>query len=511
MPKFKKLLLIVFLFLASAVSLVFIIQPTLAASLSGQEHISSLQDSEYTLEDNNWANVLYTVYDLTHLIFGVEEEGDVEGTSTQSLLPGGGAVPQIGNTLAYMIGRPPVSTAEYLADIGSHAGLPVKSAYAQGIGWDALRPVLPIWKAFRNIAYLGFVVIFVVIGFMIMFRVKVGGQTEITLQMVLPKLIITLLLITFSYAIAGLMIDLIYIAIYLIVGVLKLGGLLTETSIPVNIILTKNPWGFVFHKESGTNFANIFIQGPGDALQEIISGLFGEWGSEGRLAQGVGGLAKLILGIALLFSLFKLFFSLLLSYLGIIISVIMAPFSLLFNALPGSNSFTTWLKGLFANIAPFPAVAAMFLLAAILIGPANNAECDTKWNPWCVQQGIGFYPQVENEKQVWVPPMLTLSNQEGGLGDANAFTGLIAFGIVMMTPQIVSQIKKMLKVEPTGFGGAIAGGLLSPLAGVGKVAQTGWGMYQNITNIQGAKAEAQVRDKLINFMQGQQGGQNHKG
>jgi hypothetical protein len=499
MPNFKKIF--IFLFLISLGACVFVDRSHWALadkSLSQEEFEQAVTNGSYTKEDAEKGGVENIISTFNIATTGPE-------TYALRQVENKGAVAQIGGLVAYMVGQPPVSTGEYLADLGSNMGLPIKSAYAQGVGWEALRPVLPIWKAFRNIAYMGFVVIFVVIGFMIMFRAKIGGQTEVTLQMALPKLVITLLLITFSYAIAGLMIDFIYIAIYLIVGVLYLGGLLTETSTPVNILLTKNPWNFVFFKTEGTNFANIFIQAPGQALQDIIAGLFGDWFADSILSEAVGGLAKLILGVALLFSLFKLFFSLLLSYLGIIISVIMAPFSLLFNALPGSTSFSSWLKGLFANVAPFPAVAGMFLLAAILIGPRENANCNDFNNPWCVEQGVGYFPQAENNQNVWVPPMLNLGS-EGGGGEVNAFTGLIAFGIVMMTPQIVSQIKKMLKVEPSGFGGAIAGGLLSPLAGVGKVAQTGYGMYQNITNIKGAKAEAQVRDKLVDFMQGQSGG-----
>ena len=489
MPRFKKIF--IFLFLISLSACVFVNRGNWALadkSLSQKEFEKAVSNSSYTKEDAEKGGVENIISTFNIATTGPE-------TYALRQVENKGAVAQMGGLIAYMVGQPPVSAGEYLADLGSNIGLPIKSAYAQGVGWEALRPILPIWKAFRNIAYMGFVIIFVVIGFMIMFRVKIGGQTEVTLQMALPKLIITLLLITFSYAIAGLMIDLIYIAIYLVVGVLYLGGLLTETSTPVNILLTKNPFNFVFLKEG----ADIFIQGPAEALQDIIEGLFGNWFADSWLSDGFGGLAKLILGVALLFSLFKLFFSLLLSYLGIIISVIMAPFSLLFNALPGSNSFSSWLKGLFANIAPFPAVAGMFLLAAILIGPKQNAACGEFDNPWCVKEGIGFYPQAENNQEVWVPPMLNLKS-EGGGGEVNAFTGLIAFGIVMMTPQIVSRIKKMLKVEPSGFGGAIAGGLLSPLAGIGTVAKTGYGMYQNITQIKGAKAEAQVRDKLVDFM-----------
>ena len=57
------------------------------------------------------------------------------------------------------------------------------------------------------------VIILIAAGFMIMFRVKINPQTVVSLQTMIPKLVITLLLVTFSYAIAGLVIDMIYVFI----------------------------------------------------------------------------------------------------------------------------------------------------------------------------------------------------------------------------------------------------------------------------------------------------------
>jgi hypothetical protein len=371
------------------------------------------------------------------------------GTESQP----GGAIGGVNSLISYMITNPPARTSEYLADLGSNLGL-VRPAYAQGTGWQALKPVLPVWKAFRNVAYMAFVIIFIAIGFMVMFRAKVNPQTVITVQSALPKLIITLLLITFSYAIAGLMIDLIYIAIYILVGVLSLGRLINNSGDVINFLLTKNPFSLVYMK----GVEDLFTSGPADALQAIIEGLFGYWTDPEKgtvLGQPIGALAKCVLAVAILFQLVKLFFALLLSYLGIVLSVIFAPFTILFNALPGSTSFMNWLKGLLANIAPFPAVAGMFLLAAILIGPKGEN------NPWGVSGDVGFYSQKVQEEGVWVPPML-MGEEGKGLGSVNAFQGLIALGMIMMTPKVVEMIKKALKVEE----GAMAAGIPTIISGL---------------------------------------------
>ncbi|PIV01585.1 hypothetical protein COS54_00805, partial [Candidatus Shapirobacteria bacterium CG03_land_8_20_14_0_80_39_12] len=116
--------------------------------------------------------------------------------------------------------KPPVSSVEYFADLGSKLGI-AKPAYAQGVGFSGLSNLLPLWKAFRDVSYFFFVIIFIVIGLAIMFRVKLDPKTVITVQNALPKMVIALILITFSYAIAGLMIDLIYVLIN--IGIVAIG------------------------------------------------------------------------------------------------------------------------------------------------------------------------------------------------------------------------------------------------------------------------------------------------
>lgn len=65
-----------------------------------------------------------------------------------------------------------------------------------------------IWNFSRNLAYLGYIVITIAIGFMIMFRKKLGGQLVVSLGNAIPNLVIGLILVTFSFAIVGIMLDL---------------------------------------------------------------------------------------------------------------------------------------------------------------------------------------------------------------------------------------------------------------------------------------------------------------
>ncbi len=87
--------------------------------------------------------------------------------------------------------------------------IPQTYAY-EGVGLASIRGYLKIWEVFRNFSYLLIVLLLVFVGFMIMFRWQIGGQTLVTIENALPRIVITLILITLSFPIAGAMIDLMY-------------------------------------------------------------------------------------------------------------------------------------------------------------------------------------------------------------------------------------------------------------------------------------------------------------
>lgn len=121
----------------------------------------------------------------------------------------------IGGTMAI-----PVSGTDYASYAVNNFGI-AKTTYAQntnnGIGFNALNPLVNVWSKFRDLAYLAFVLAFTVIGLAIMFRVKIDARTVMTIQNQIPKIVIALVMVTFSYAIAGFLIDLMYVSIYLVI------------------------------------------------------------------------------------------------------------------------------------------------------------------------------------------------------------------------------------------------------------------------------------------------------
>jgi len=92
-------------------------------------------------------------------------------------------------------------------------GTGTQPAYAQGVGYAKLGQgtIRTLWTATRNISYLIIIVLLIAGGFMVMFRTKINPQTSVTIQMIIPRLIVSLILITFSYFLAGLISDMAFV------------------------------------------------------------------------------------------------------------------------------------------------------------------------------------------------------------------------------------------------------------------------------------------------------------
>ncbi|HEX7017717.1 MAG TPA: hypothetical protein VF209_02305, partial [Patescibacteria group bacterium] len=325
--------------------------------------------------------------------------------------------------IAGMMTQPPATTETYVADLLNSAGVPLaQPAYAQGfggLGFNSLIPILEAWKTFRNLAYMFFVIIFLVIGFMIMFRQKIGSQTVVTAQQAIPQIIIALLTVTFSYAIAGLLIDVMYLFMALMIAVFDLSD---QTYLNLNVFTlggTMIKGGASVGYDAVDNFINnaLGVEG-GDAALDVLS--------DG--AEIVGGFAAaVIIAIAITIQVFRLFIELLKTYVSIIISITLSPLLLMTEAIPGRHTFFPWVKSLVANLAAFPTILLLLIIFDKLTGGFT-----------------GTTPQIEDGG--FSPPFLI------GLGGpgAGVIPFLIGFGMLMIMPTLVQQVKKAL-----GAGGGI--------------------------------------------------------
>lgn len=137
----------------------------------------------------------------------------------------------VAGVLSYMIAATfvnPVRSGDYVNYLASNFGFE-KKAYAApgqkecnkafGLGYCGIFPLINIWATMRNMIYLLFVVIFMAIGLGIMLRVHIDPRTVMSVENQIPKIIIAIVLATFSFAIAGLMVDIMYTVIFLVYSV----------------------------------------------------------------------------------------------------------------------------------------------------------------------------------------------------------------------------------------------------------------------------------------------------
>lgn len=365
-------------------------------------------------------------------------------SSTSAFYYGKSAIASMGNVMAAMYGNPPADLALWVSSTAQTLGFAPKKVNAQGIGFAGLSALLPIWAAFRNVAYFLLAIVMIVIGFMIMFRKKIDPKTVITVQNALPKIVITLLLITFSYAIVGLMIDLMYLVIALTASIL----------IPVsNGALATTTASRYLNGNIGTLFGAVFGGGfrAFDDIVRLISwnNGFGVVGAASQVFNTIttSVLIGLILAIALLIAYIRILFLLVGAYIQIIIALLTGPLQILTEALPGSTGFASWFKNLFANIAVFPITAAMLMIGTIL------ASFDPAF------PGI----QTPTAAKLWTPPLLSG-------GGTSGIIGIIGLGLLFTIPGIANAIKEALKAKPAVNAGP--GAIFGPIgSGAGQAMQ----------------------------------------
>jgi hypothetical protein len=286
-------------------------------------------------------------------------------------IPNGGAIGGVSKLMTAMY-TPPTSSTQYLADLGSNLGL-VSPAYAQSVGGSGegvIRPILVIWQATRNIAYLGFTFIFLVVGFMIMFRKKLNPQTVITVQQALPGLVIGLILVTFSYFISALIVDLTFILMEFVAYLFQslggniIGELVTTSKTDNLIEISKK---IIWNAEHITKL--------GGGVQTAFQSATKDLPINGAIGGILGGLVLVIVLIGILIQMLRILLALVTAYVTILVITIFSPLIILMASIPGrGNVLSLWWKTLLANILIFPAIFATFLFAGFFIKETNPSN-----------------------------------------------------------------------------------------------------------------------------------------
>lgn len=365
-----------------------------------------------------------------------------------------GLIGSLNGTLKTLLTVKPATTPEFIAYLSRnlHRQKITSSVYAAdaGYGFTALSPMIKIWQAFRNISYVFFALAFVVYGVMIMLRIKIDSKTVASIQLAIPKLVTTLLLITFSYAIVGLIVDLSTVASALLINILKLGGILTDpTNLKVQAAagtysslisflanwttsLIATPW-IIFNTLIGAG-GNIIVTAVGGA---VVTYFFG-W------------IIYIVLFIAIAFSYFKLILKLFESFISIVVSLIFSPIILLGNILPGSNAFSGWLMGIIANASVFPVSSFLLVLSyALMVQPIFDIASLLKLGN-LASDFYGVQNLTTTGGTIWTPPLTLPSDSSASL-----MLGAIGVGLLLMASKYVDIVKDALKVPPFKYGSAI--------------------------------------------------------
>lgn len=421
----------------------------------------------------------------------------------------------VGTHAIAMVDKPPsIHTFTYVNYLSENFG--VRKTEAAGSlstspGFSGLEPAFGAWQVLRNTSYTIITILFVVIGVAIMFRVKIDPRTVMSIENQIPKLIVALLLITFSYAIAGLLVDITYVIFYLIfnllhtaagvdlskISVVQNSDFLSATNalIPANgapacqsgvwclisgaanvvqnmvysitTVGTSNPistliegitWVIFFVPKLlctlGQNGANwpvvgFFLGGMGNLINGVpLIGALACNGAATILSLLAYLIAFVFILIAVFTTMFKIWWTLLTSYLFILINTILAPGFILAGLIPGSKiGAGNWIREMISNLIAFPAALFTLMLAGIF---ANTAGAN----------------------QVITFPFI------GGLGtgSGSGFGIMLALATFLITPKIIEDAKQLAGPGKNGFTSALGsavGGAGGFAGGVGKqVGQT---------------------------------------
>lgn len=399
--------------------------------------------------------------------------------------------------------HPPSSSIAWAEQGLAQAGF-VPDTHAAGVGFYSISVFSDLWQLFRDMSYFLVVLFVITVGFLIMFRVQIAPQTVISLENSLPRIVLVLIMITFSFAIVGFFVDVVYIALLIVFNIFgtlqESTPALAETDWLSANTLTWQYLGFTgydnynpFDQVLGWRYLALYkdaiggimdlipiwLKSIGGIIMSIVIGtIIQGWGE--RLAAATGNcevegsiviasikinlceiltsiwafgfgalltvlaiyLLPLLLGIIVLLILFfRIMFFLLSAYVQIIINTIFAPLFILPSIVPGNNSFIDWMKRIIGNLAVFPVTIVLLIVVQYM------AYIDPTTN----------IAGLTTDTQFTLPGLNYLYT--------SSIAPIIAGSLMFLIPQLAGQIRDAIAGKPAidaGPGvlfGGVAGGV----------------------------------------------------
>ena len=345
-------------------------------------------------------------------------------------VPGSTANGMIGSWIASLYLNPPASGIAYIRNQLANAGFIAKPVMAQGVGFAGLTPFLGLWTASRNIAYSILILVMVAIGFMVIFRMKIDPKTVISLQAALPKIVLTVILITLSYPIVGFLVDMMYLIMALIISIMLNGmggGWVDKIPEVQTNFLTGSVWTLFGQIQSSGKVLSVlgdlgWVHGILSGGGGILAGFFlsGGFAAVWPVLVGVAApvvLMWFIIQLGLLYIWIRILMILLNSYIQLILSLLLGPILLLGEAVPGKSAFSQWIMNILANLSVFPTTAAILIFAM-------------------------FITSLDTPGPLWMPPFT-------GFSPRTAFLSMMGMSIIFTAPNLIVSVKKMFGAKPT--------------------------------------------------------------
>lgn len=333
------------------------------------------------------------------------------------------------------VSQSPLSGIGYLNNLSNKLS-PVSHVKAaeSGYGFLAGQSMVGLWTITRNISYSFLVLAIVVIAFMIMFRVKINPQTVISIQSALPKLVVTLVLITFSYAIAGFIIDLMYVVIGLFAAIASTSGLsdLPAPDLFANLIGQYNGFTILY---------TYWVHFVASAFQAIFVS-----GSRWFLGIFVFVFAIFTI-IPILWWSIKIIYVMVKNFAMLMITIAIGPLEIMLGAVTNKFGFGSWLKQIVSYVAVYPVLTIMmffsffFLRQGIESGVTGTGSAGMPFEP--VKNVIGI--------NTWNPPF-SLGTGEGG---TLVMWVLVSFFIFSQITKVTDLVQSFFSGKPFDYGSAI--------------------------------------------------------
>ena len=343
------------------------------------------------------------------------------------LFSDGSAAPFPINFIAKAYEKQPVSAIEYVKDVAIRLDI-VEPTFAQGFGYNSLTGIVDYWRVFRNGAYAISAIFVIIAAFMVMFQIKVSPQAVVTVQMIIPRLITALLLVTFSYAIAGFILDMVWFVTMFLFKLLEAGGFFHDPVMYEQALTSESVITFYIRHHIMETLLLAF-----GSLADLVSSIAGGLSSISFYGFLIfGGLLAIL--ISLLLALIKIAFNVIKAYIMILLYTIFGPLMIMTGVIPTVQGYGGWLKNMIANAMVFPITAILMVIASNLMHGGNTA--------------MG---------QVYLPLM--------GQLDPTHLVRLSGLGMLLFAPSITDTLGKALRVGSLAAGSAMMDPMLRQAEG----------------------------------------------